>query len=131
MAENADQGFYPSELPDRKKKGIFASRLVKLTAIFLVGIALGYILWFLAADVLAFGRADVTVDFTVSDSDTLKDISLRLKSDGLVRYAWLFRLYTKLTHADTKIRSGSYILHGRYDYHAIVKTLSARKVSRA
>lgn len=131
MDENAAQNF--SDSPEqRKKNGVFSiiPPFVWLTAIFLTGIVLGNILWLLTADVLAFGREDQTVEISVSETDTIGDISKNLKQEGLVNYAWLFRLYAKITHAEAKIKPGTYTLQTRYDYHALVKALSAGKVQR-
>lgn len=132
MDENADQSFYiPPE--NRKRSGVprIIPPFVWLTAIFLIGVLFGNLLWLMAADVLAFGREDRTVVFTISDTDTMKDISKNLKEQGLVDYSWLFRLYAKLTNAEAKIRPGTYTLQSRYDYHALVKVLSAGNVSRS
>lgn len=134
MDENADQPFEHSPTPEeRKRSGAprFFPSLICLTAVFLVGLVLGNLLWHLTADVLAFGREDHLVEFTVSETDSLKDISLALKENALIDYPWLFRLYAKLTHAEAKIRPGTYRLYGRYDYHALIRALSAGKVQRS
>lgn len=131
MDENADQSFYiPPE--NRKRSGVprMLPPFVWLTVIFLVGVILGNILWLFTADVLAFGREENEIQITISDTDTLKDISKKLKNEGLVNYAWLFRLYAKLTNAEARIRPGTYTLSTHYDYHALVKVLSAGNVSK-
>lgn len=134
MDENADD-YFSEPLPpeDRKKNGVSPAlpRLVYLLAIFLAGVLLGNILWMLACDVLAFGREDKAVRFTISETDTLKDISLALKEDGLIRYPRLFRLYVRITNAQARLKPGTYDLQARYDYHALVKALSAGKVQRS
>lgn len=132
MDENADQTFLtPPE--DRKRSGVSSliPPFVWLIAIFLVGVILGNMLWLLAADVLAFGREDQSVTVTVSEDFTLSEISKTLKENGLIKYPWLFRLYAKITHAADKIKPGTYTLQTRYDYHAVVKALSSRKVERS
>lgn len=134
MDENADQPFETSPTPEeRKRSGAppFLSTVLYLSTIFLVGLVLGNFLWRLTADVLAFGREDHLVEFSVSESDSLKEISLALKENELIDYPWLFRLYAKLTHAESKIRPGTYQLYGRYDYHALIRALSAGKVQRS
>lgn len=129
MDENADRPFF-NPTPDRKKKaGVYT--LIWLTAIILVGVLLGNVLWLFAADVLAFGRGDDEVSVTVSETDSVADVAKQLKQKGLVHYGWLFRLYAKLTNASAQIRPGTYVLYTRYDYHAIVKALSAGTVSRS
>lgn len=133
MHENAD--FANSEFPtpkDRNKGGKTktVAPILWLTAVFLCGIVVGNLLWIFASDVLAFGRADSTVSFTVSKTDALADVSRALKEAELIDHPWLFRLYVRLTGAQSKIRPGTYELHGRYDYHALVKALSAGKVQK-
>lgn len=118
----------------RKKagsRGVSIPPIIWLTAIFLVGIILGNVLWLFTADVLAFGREEKEVMFTVSDTDSLKDIAKDLKKQGLVNYSWLFRLYANVTNSSSKIKPGTYTLNTRYDYHALVKVLSSGKVQRS
>lgn len=134
MDEHAEQPFRPASTPEERKiSGVprFFPPLICLTAIFLIGLILGNLLWLLTADVLAFGREDHLVEFTVSETDSLKEISLALKENALIDYPWLFRLYAKLTHAESNIRPGTYRLYGRYDYHALIRALSAGKVQRS
>lgn len=130
MDENANRSFEPPN--DRNNVGVphFLPAFVWLIAIFLVGLLVGNLLWLFAADVLAFGREDQAVTFTVSPDASIRDIANGLKQQGLVNFAWLFRLYASLTDAQAKIKPGTYTLHARYDYHALVKALSAGKVSR-
>lgn len=124
--------FYGSP-EDRKKNGVspLLPPFVWLAAIFIAGIVAGNVLWLLTADVLAFGREDAAVEFTLTEADSLKDLSKNLKRQGLISYPWLFRLYARVTNAPARLRPGTYTLNTRYDYHALVKALSARKVSRS
>lgn len=135
MDENTDEQqefFVPQHTEKAGNRSVNAliPSLVRLMAIFLVGVIFGNVLWLLTADVLAFGREDQAVEISVSETDTIKDISKNLKQKGLINYAWLFRLYAKVTHAQAKIKPGTYTLQTRYDYHALVKALSAGKVQR-
>lgn len=138
-AENQQESFpqEPQDIQEPKKKrtgrnGVssLVPAIVWLTTIFFVGMVLGNLLWLLVADVLAFGRGDITVEVTISDSDDLKDISKTLAQRGLISYPGLFRLYAKFTGNAEKIRPGTYALSTRYDYHALVKALSSGTVRR-
>ncbi len=125
----------PSKEPKRKKTGqngvsALVPAIIWLTTIFFVGMVLGNFLWLLTADVLAFGREDKTVELTVADTDSLKEISKNLAQEGLVSYPGLFRLYAKLTDAGSRIRPGTYELSTRYDYHALIRALSSGTVRR-
>ena len=142
MDENADhqQDSFPQEpqehnKPKKKRTGEksvspLIPAIVWLSTIFFIGMVLGNLLWLLVADVLAFGRGDVAVEFTVSDSDTLKDVSKKLEQKGLISYPGLFRLYSKFTGKAQRIQPGTYLLNTRYDYPALIKALSAGIVQR-
>lgn len=139
MDETADnqQESFPQKPLETKKKRTGASgvsslipAIVWLLTIFFVGMVLGNLLWLMVADVLAFGREDITVQVSITDTDSLKDISKKLASDGLVTYPGLFRFYAKFTGAAGKFSAGTYELSTRYDYHALVKALSSGSVRK-
>ena len=139
MDENAEnqQESFPRESLETKKKRTGASgvsslvpAIVWLSTIFFVGMVLGNLLWLLVADVLAFGRGDVTVQVSIAETDTIKEISDILAEEGLVSYPWLFRLYANFTGAANRFRPGTYELSTRYDYHALVKVLSSGNVRK-
>ena len=143
MSENAEhpQDSFPQESqenhePQKKRTGknsvsTLIPAIVWLSTIFFVGMVLGNLLWLFMADILAFDRSDMAVEFTISASDTLKDISNNLKNEGLISYPGLFRLYAKLTGKAQRIQPGIYALNARYDYPALMKALSAGTVQRA
>lgn len=99
--------------------------VVWLGLILAIGITAGRMLWVCAADVLAFGREDRPVTVTVYESDDLDSIVEKLYSNGLIRYRSLFRLYAGISHAEEDIDPGIYDLNAKYDYHALVKMMSA------
>ena len=138
-AENQQESFpqepLTSEKPKKKRTGdssvsSITPAIVWLTTIFFVGMVLGNLLWLLVADVLAFGREDVTVQVSITATDSLKDISKRLAQEGLVSYPGLFRLYAKVTGAADKFIPGTYELSTRFDYYALAKALSSGNVLR-
>jgi cell division protein YceG involved in septum cleavage len=142
MDENAEHQLdsFPQEPqeskePQKKRTGeksvsSLVPAIVWLSTIFVVGMVLGNVLWLFVADVLAFGRDDMAVEFTISDGDTLKDISKNLEQEGLISYPGLFRLYCKFTGKAQKIQPGIYSLNTRYDYPALMKALSSGTVRR-
>ena len=91
--------------PARKKGyGLFGiphmlSTVIWLAIILWAGVSLGRILWVCATDVLAFGREEQIISFTVEETDTLDDIAQTLKEAGLIRYPELFKAYGTLTDA--------------------------------
>ena len=122
--------------PARKKGyGLFGIPHMLATCIWLaiilwVGVSLGRILWVCATDVLAFGREEQVISFTVEETDTLDDIAQNLKEAGLIRYPELFKAYGTLTDAREDISAGTFNLNTIYDYMAMVNHMSSRSSAR-
>ena len=136
-AEHQNESFETQPTQEAKKKrtgrsGVskYAPAIVWLTKVFFVGMVLGNMLWLFTADVLAFGREDRTVEITIEDSDTLKDISKTLAEQGLIEFPGLFRLYAKFSGKATSFLPGTYELNAKYDYPALAKVLSSGTVRR-
>ena len=116
--------------PKRKKgEGLLGIPNILVTFVWLalilaIGVTAGRMLWVCAADVLAFGREDQGVTITIYESDTMDDIIEKLYSNGLIRYRSLFQLYASISDAEEDIQPGIYDLNTRYDYHALVNSMS-------
>lgn len=116
--------------PKRKKgEGLLGIPSILVTFVWLalilaIGVTAGRMLWICAADVLAFGREDRVVTITIYESDTMDDIIEKLYSNGLIRYRSLFQLYASISDAQEDIQPGIYDLNTRYDYHALVNSMS-------
>ncbi len=116
---------------------------------------LGTVGWNLATDVLAFNRGDVDVEVSLSseyfdietvevtDEETLEVststvyepdmdyVADQLKDNGLIKYKWLFKLFTSFTHSSSKLRPGTYELNTTMDYHALITNLGSTTSNRA
>ena len=116
--------------PKRKKgEGLLGIPNILVTFVWLalilaIGVTAGRMLWVCAADVLAFGREDRVVTITIYESDAMDDIIEKLYSNGLIRYRSLFQLYASISDAEEDIQPGIYDLNTRYDYHALVNSMS-------
>lgn len=116
--------------PKRKKgEGLLGIPNILVTFVWLalivaIGVTAGRMLWVCAADVLAFGREDRVVTITIYESDTMEDVIEKLYSNGLIRYRSLFQLYASISDAQEDIKPGIYDLNTRYDYHALVNSMS-------
>lgn len=116
--------------PKRKKgEGLLGIPNILVTFVWLalilaIGVTAGRMLWVCASDVLAFGRKDQVVTITIYESDTMDDIIEKLYSNGLIRYRSLFQLYASISDAEEDIQPGIYDLNTRYDYHALVNSMS-------
>ena len=114
--------------PQRKKTGLTGSAsimpaLLWLTAVFLVGMLLGNLLWLAVADILALNRPKQMVEITITPEDTLSQIADKLNDGGLVDRPGLFRLFARITGAMEDIHPGTYSLSTSYDYPALVNSL--------
>lgn len=103
--------------------------------------------WMAASDVLALNKDDITATVTIPkdifskvekevkddegkvtgtttlDSADMDYVASALKDSGIIEYKWLFKLYAKVSNADTKIDPGTYQLSTRFDYRALVKNM--------
>ena len=122
--------------PARKKGyGLLGIPHILATAVWLaiilwVGVGLGRVLWVCATDVLAFGREEQIISFSVEETDTLDDIAQNLKEAGLIRYPELFKAYGTLTDAREDISAGTFSLNTIYDYMALVNHMASHSSSR-
>ncbi len=123
--------------PKRKKgDGLWGLPHLAVTAVWLaiivlIGSTLGKLLWVGAADVLAFGRVSKDVTLTITDTDDLDSIALKLQEAGLIKYPALFKLYIQITDSEDEIITGYFELNTNLDYHALVNSLSPSSSSRS
>ena len=109
-----------------------------------VSIILACVAWMSAADALALNKdlftAEVSLPTEIFTSKTVEvldedgnvtgtkrvssaDIDYvaeELKSAGLIQYKWLFKLFCRISKADTKLEPGEYELKSSYDYRALI-----------
>ena len=92
-----------------------------------IGISLGRLIWICASDILAFGRVERDVVFTITEEDSVESVADRLSYEGLIQYPTLFKLYCQLAKAEVggKISTGTFTLNTLYDYHALVSGMSS------
>lgn len=108
-----------------------------------VSIVLACLAWMFAADVLALNKeyedAIVVIDeyeptgdqptvSIVNDQERpikadIDQVATALKNGGIIEYKWLFKLFSRFSHAETKIDPGTYALTTELDYRAIVTAL--------
>lgn len=126
----------PKRRPKSKKGyGLLGIPHIISTAIWLaitlaIGISLGRLIWICAAEVLAFGRPDQEYVVTVSSADNIDTIAAKLKNAGLIKYPELFKLYADLTDAEEEISAGTFTLNSKFDYMALVNSMSYHSPAR-
>jgi UPF0755 protein len=120
--------------------------LMYATFVIALSIVLACVAWLFASDVLALNKEPVTATITIPKSIYQeKDVEVEdadgevttetmdvadigyvahtLKSNGIIQYEFLFRLFAKISHADRQIDPGTYELNTNYDYRALVKKM--------
>lgn len=145
-SKSAAQSEKPAK-PERKSRprakkgyGLFGlphllSSIIWLAIIVGIGVSLGRTLWVCAAEVLAFGKPDMSVTITITEADmeaedTLERVAAKLKNAGLIDYPELFVKYAQLTDAEEEITAGTYTLKGTDDYMALVNSMNTYSGSR-
>ncbi len=98
--------------------------------ILIIGVTLGRVLWLCAADVLAFGRGDQPIVITITEDDSLEDVSAKLKDKGLIKYPDLFELYVNFADKWDQISEGTFALNTHMDYMALVNSMNYYSDSR-
>ncbi|NLO48173.1 MAG: endolytic transglycosylase MltG [Clostridiales bacterium] len=92
---------------------------------FIIGISiiLASLLWLAASDVLALNKKEISATIEIPDDFEMNEVIDELKEKGIIEYKFLFRIFAKISEAETKIDPGTYQLSTKYDYRAIVAKL--------
>jgi len=67
------------------------------------------------------------VDIPVNSKNSARVIARKLKEGGIIQFAFPFRVLTKLTHADRRLKAGLYRMNARMSLWEVVSTLSEGK----
>ena len=130
------------EMPKRKgrprmKKGYgllgiphIISTAIWLAIIVMIGVSLGRILWVCCADVMAFGKPQVTAYITVTEEDDIESVAEKLAEANLIRYPGLFQKFAEITEKADRMQLGTYELSSHLDYNAMMNNLVYTKVIR-
>mgnify|MGYP002869254529 CR=1 FL=1 len=59
--------------------------------------------------------------YTVADVDYVAEM---LYDSGLIKYKWLFKVFCGFSEAAEKVKAGTYVLTGDYDYRALVNGMT-------
>ena len=112
-----------------------------------LSVAIAFFLWMICTDMLSLNKksfeATVNLPTSVFTSETVETfdengkatgtrkvthvdvpyMAEQLKNAGLIEYEWLFKLFCKLSNADTKVDPGEYVLKSSYDYRSLVQNM--------
>ena len=106
-------------------------RFVYFSVVLAVSIVLAILLWKCVDEVCALTADEQIITVTVSENDTISQITDQLEDKGLINYGWLFNLYCMASDAAEKIDPGTYDLNTVYDYHALVYAMMETSENRA
>jgi len=106
------------------------STAVWLGIILIVGVTLGRVVWVCTSDLMAFGKPDMEVTITITETDDLESICKKLGDANLVRYPQLFKLFADLTGKYEDISVGTFTLNAMYDYNAMINAMGSYSPAR-
>lgn len=120
-------------LPKRRPKmksgyGFLGIPHIISTAIWLaltlaIGISLGRVLWVCCADVMAFGKPQVTAYVDVKEEDDIQTIAQKMADANLIRYPNLFVKFAEITEKQDRIKVGIHELGSHLDYNAMLNNM--------
>lgn len=111
--------------PKKKRRLAVGWRvLIYVVSVLIASAVLALAAWECADDVLALTKPDRNVTITVSEQDTIDDVTETLAENGMIEHKWLFKFYCWFAHAEDKINPGTYELNNVYDYHALVNGMA-------
>lgn len=122
--------------PKRKKGyGLLGIPHIISTAIWLaitvlIGVSLGRVLWVCCADVMSFGKPEVTAYITVTEEDDIESVSQKLADANLIRYPGLFQKFAEITNKADRINTGTHELGSHLDYNAMINNMVYTNLSR-
>lgn len=113
----------------RQKASGFSKGFNYVMLVVICALVLTIIAVILANDVLALTDGDQVATVVVTEGMDTGDIAKLLKEEGVIRYPWLFRLFSAVTKNDGKYQFGTFDLNTSQDYLSLVSTLKHRPSS--
>ncbi len=144
--ETSERDYRPIRQSHEYRSGCLGG-IMYFVFILCVSVVLACLTWMAASDMLALNKAPytttVTLPMSIFSSETvdtfdengvktgtkrvthadMEYVSNTLKEAGLIEYKWLFELFGRFSHADTKIKPGEYELQSTFDYRALVQNM--------
>lgn len=126
--ENTDMPVQKGRPKWKKGYGLFGIPHIIATAIWLllvvaIGVSLGRILWVCCADLMSFGKPQVTAYIEVTSEDDIDTIAQKLADANLIRYPGLFKTFAEITEKDDRINLGVHELGSHLDYNAMINKM--------
>ena len=108
--------------PKKQRKGI--PTFVRILIIFIISVLLALTIILAAIDFLGitFSKKEV-VCIEIKSGYSTAQIADELKEKGVIKFPLLYRLYSKLTHADGTYQFGLYEMNDDLGYSGVINTL--------
>ena len=107
----------------KKKRRRRRHTAVYLLCVLLVSCLLAGIGWLLCNDLCALNKPYRETTVTISEEDSVNDVTNKLKEAGLINYKFLFKLTAPVFHAKANIDPGEYTLNTEMDYRSLIWNL--------
>ena len=112
----------------KKGAGLFGIPHIISTAIWLalivaIGVSLGRVLWVCCADVMSFGKPQVTAYISVTLDDDIDSVAQKMADANLIRYPNLFVKFAEITKKHDKLQIGVHELGSHLDYNAMINNM--------
>ncbi len=116
--------------PRREKRTGCLGGIIYAVFIICICLLLASLLWLAATDVLGLGNENEKVQVTIPEDYTMNEVSEILYKSGLIKYEFLFKIYTDFSEAEENITPGTYELNKNYDYRALVNAMNIHSGKR-
>ena len=117
------------EVVVRKKRRFPVGLVIVLVVLALVAVA-GWQMMQFYSEVDGHGSVGQEVTVSVEQGSSVADIAAVLKQNNIIKYDWLFKLYTKYSGRASGLQYGDFQVHAGMSYNDIITTLSEQKVFR-
>lgn len=115
----------------RKKRKLTAFAKIMMAVIILgLSVSLSFVILTAAQDMFGMNKPDEEIIISVPQNATVTDVAEQLETTGVIRSAYLFRLYYRVVDPSGSIQYGTYKLNSNMSYDAIIGELSKYSTSR-
>lgn len=94
--------------------------IIYIVFVLTAGVILAYYIITVGNDVFAFKKAEVSAEITLSNYETVKDLSEKLHDEGIIQYPAIFRLYASLRHDSGEFLAGKYTVDTSMNYDTLL-----------
>ncbi len=126
VRQPSSQGSKKKKKKKRKKpRNRLPGVLILTTFIFAVSICLALVIIAYGKDMLGIGKSETTQLVEIEEGATTEDIALLLESKGIIKSPEFFKLFSRLSKADSKYIPGEYFISPSMAYETIIQKLTS------